>query len=357
MTVRVDRNTLTDFVASLFTAAGCAPDEAHCVADGLVEANLMGHDSHGVLRVPIYLAHLQAGIVRAGVTPVSVMDAPGFLLLDGNQGLGQSACETVVAEGVSRARATGCATVAIRNVGHVGRLGRWAERAAEAGMLSMHFVNTSGGAEADVILAAAWGGRDRRMSINPLCIGAPGPDNRPLVMDATIAATAGGKVMAALNRGETLPEGQIIDREGQPSVRPQDLFDGGAVLPFGDHRGYALAFMIDILAGALTGGGCSSQPRHPRMNNMTSIFLDPACGVGGGFATDLAAYCAWMKASPPRQKGGEVLVPGEVEHRTAAARTAEGLPLDPATLRGLLDCAQLLGVTPPADLTARKESP
>jgi len=346
-----DRDDLTGFVAALFGAAGCNAAEARLVALGLVEANAMGHDSHGVLRVPIYLAHLDAGIVVAGVTPEVISDAPGFLLLDGKQGLGQSACEIVVAEGIARARASGCATVAIRNVGHVGRLGRWAEQAAAAGIVSLHVVNTSGGAEAEVILAAPYGGRDRRMSINPLCIGFPGPDG-PLIMDATIAATAGGKVLAALNRGDTLPEGQIIDRHGNPSTVPQDLFDGGAVLPFGDHRGYALAFMIDLLAGALSGGGCSSQPRHSKMNNMTSIFLDPARGAAQSWASDVAAYAAWMKAAPPLRDGGEVLVPGEVEARTARQRGVEGLPLDAVTCAALVACAQKLGVLPIASLAA-----
>jgi LDH2 family malate/lactate/ureidoglycolate dehydrogenase len=182
------------------------------------------------------------------------------------------------------------------------------------------------------------------MSVNPMCIGLPRADGPPIVMDATIAATAGGNVMASLNRGDELPPGQIVDRDGRPSVRPQDLFDGGAILPFGDHRGYALCFMVDVLAGILTGGGASPEPRHPRMNNLASIFIDPGRVAGADFAAGLEAYAAWMKAAAPAAPGGEVLLPGEVERRTAAARRETGVPLDAKTLGQLQAAAWRLGV-------------
>ncbi len=335
MSATVPFDRLVEFVAGLFAASGCDAREAHAVAFGLAEANLVGHDSHGVLRVPIYLGDLDAGFVKRGQTPELVSDSGAVLTFDGHRGLGQVAGETVVARGIAKAKETGAAAVALRNVGHLGRIGRWAEQAAADGILSLHFVNTSGGADAEVMLVAPFGGRDRRMSVNPMCIGLPRAGQTPIVMDATMAATAGGKVMAALNRGDDLPPGQIIDREGRPSVKPKDLFDGGAILPFGDHRGYALCFMIDVLAGALTGGGTSSQPKHPKMNNMASIFVDPARFGGADFAGDLAFYAGWMKAAPTASPDGEVLLPGEMEIRTAAQRRRDGIPLDETTLSQL----------------------
>ena len=254
---------LVDFVTALFAAAGCDAEEADAVAFGLAEANLVGHNSHGVLRVPIYLGHIEAGIVRRGARPELVSESGSVATFDGRSGLGQVAGGLVTSFGVDRAKETGTATVALRNVGHLGRIGRYAEQAADAGLVSLHFVNTSGGTEAEVLLVAPFGGRDRRMSVNPMCIGLPGAGGPPIVMDATMAATAGGKVMAALNRGTELPPGQIIDVDGRPSVRPQDLFAGGAILPFGDHRGYGLCFMIDVLAGILTGGGASPSRGTP----------------------------------------------------------------------------------------------
>jgi len=184
------------------------------------------------------------------------------------------------------------------------------------------------------------------MSINPVCIGLPRAAGSPIIMDATIAATAGGKVMAALNRGDTLPPGQIMDRDGRPSTTPADLFDGGSVLPFGDHRGYALSFMIDVLAGALTGGGCSAQDRHPRMNNMASVFIDPGSVAGASFGGDIEAFSRWMLDAPPAEKGGEILLPGDIERRVAARRRAEGIPLDKTTVDQLNHCAAKLGLPP-----------
>jgi hydroxycarboxylate dehydrogenase B len=316
------------------------------VADRLAEANLLGHDSHGVLRVPIYLADLKAGDVAIGQRPQLISESIAGAYFDGRRGLGQVAGEIVVDYGATKARATGTATVTLRNVGHLGRLGRWAERAAALGLVSLHFVNTSGGAPANVMLVAPFGGRTRRMSVNPMCIGMPRLPEPPIVMDATIAATAGGKVMAARNRGERLPPGQIIDRDGCPTTEPEALFTGGAILPFGDHRGYALSFMIDVLAGALTGGGCSPQEQHPKMNNMTSIFIDPVHVGGTHFDRDLSFYAEWIKASPPIQPDGEVLLPGEVELRTARKRRAEGIPLDATTLRQLNEAAACFGLPP-----------
>jgi uncharacterized oxidoreductase len=340
----VGLDELVDFVATLFEASGSDAEEARKVAFGLAEANLVGHDSHGVLRVPIYLADLDAGVVVRGQHPELIADDGATSTFDGHGGLGQVAGETVMAHGIARARQLGTASIALRNVGHLGRIGRWAEQAAAAGLVSLHFVNTSGGADANVMLVAPFGGSDRRMSVNPMCIGLPRPGKAPIVMDATIAATAGGKVMAARNRGDQLPPGQIVDRDGRPSTAPGDLFDGGAILPFGDHRGYALAFMIDVLAGALTGGGCSAQPRHPRMNNMASIFIDPGRIGGASFADDLEAYAGWMKAAPPAVPGGEILLPGEMELRVAEKRRREGIPIDTTTLGQLQELAHRLGV-------------
>jgi uncharacterized oxidoreductase len=335
VTVSVPFDRLVDFVTAIFAASGCDAGEAHAVAYGLAEANLVGHDSHGVLRAPIYLSHLDAGIVKRGQRPQLVADNGSVVTFDGGGGLGQVACEEVMDCGIAKAKQSGAAAIGLRNVGHLGRIGRWAEKAANEGILSLHFVNTSGGSDAEVMLVAPFGGRDRRMSVNPMCIGLPRPGKPPIVMDATMAATAGGKVMAALNRGDDLPPGQIIDKTGKPSVKPKDLFDGGAILPFGDHRGYALCFMIDVLAGALTGGGTSPQPRHPRMNNMASIFIDPERISGANFESDLEAYAGWMKAAPTVTPGGEVLLPGEMELRVAAKRRQDGVPIDDTTLSQL----------------------
>tara|TARA_B100000378_G_scaffold277957_1_gene279599 strand:+ start:549 stop:1619 length:1071 start_codon:yes stop_codon:yes gene_type:complete len=331
----VDHQDLSHFVSRLFLAAGCDEQEACLIGDGLVEANLVGHDSHGVLRVPIYLADMAKGVVRCNMPPRKLSSFGAFTAFDGMCGMGHAAGEIVVREGVRLAREFGVGIVTLCNSGHLGRIGRWAEQAASENILSLHCVNTSGGAPAGVLLAAAFGGRDRRMSINPISIGLPRSGEAPVILDATMAATAGGKVMAARNRGDLVPAGQIINREGQPSRNPEDLFEGGAILPFGDHRGYGLSFMIDVMAGALSGGGCSGQTRFPHMNNMFSLFVSPTANNAATMASDLEEFSDWVRASEPVDTANPVLLPGDIERRTAKKRRKSGIPLDARTFSDL----------------------
>ena len=342
----VKYEALAEFVGQLFKAAGCTDHEAVLVGESLAEANLLGHDSHGVLRVPIYLKDLESGVVRRNQVPKLISNLGAVRAFDGGPGLGHVAGEKVVESGVAAAQEFGISIVTLRNIGHLGRIGRWAEMAAERGIISIHFVNTSGGRDAGVLLATAFGGSDRRMSINPICIGLPREGEEPIIMDATIAASAGGKIMAAANRGDSVPAGQLIDKDGAPTTNPNDMLDGGAILPFGDHRGYALSFMIDVLAGAVSGGGCSSQSKNPNMNNMTSIFLDPAKIGGSDFEADLTEYASWMKSSPAVDPSRPVLLPGEIEKSVANDRHLNGIPMDSTTLEQLQSVAKDLGVAP-----------
>lgn len=341
-------------VSAIFERAGCGEEEACLIASRLIDANLVGHDSHGVIRVPIYVQHLRDGIVKANQTPEIVRDSAAFVVMDGRQAFGQVTGEFAVRRGVARARETGCATVALYNTGHLGRLGLWAEMAADAGIISLMFVNTSGGPDParGGLLMAPHGGTDRRMSINPIAFGAPIGGTKPLIYDATMAATAGGKVMVAHNAGTELAPGQIFDRAGQPSTTPQDLFDGGSVLPFGGHKGFGLAVVAELLAGALSGGGCSVSEQHPLMNNLLAVFIDPDHGLGGQgtFADGARGFADWIVASPPAEPGVEVMTPGTVEHRTREHRMCHGLALDTTTLRQLHETALSLNV--PSDVAA-----
>jgi uncharacterized oxidoreductase len=243
--------------------------------------------------------------------------------------------------GVARAKQAGLCAVAIRDAGHLGRIGVYPEMAAAAGFASIHFVNTSGFG----ILVAPHGGSDRRLSANPIAAGAPGPNGEPFVLDMSTCAIAEGKIQVARNKGAELPEGCTIDAQGRPNRDPAAFYGPppGALLPFGGHKGYGLAFFCEILAGALTGGS-STHPDNPTakrlVNNMLSVIFDPAAFAGAeAFTADLARLAAWVKASPPATPGGEILVPGEIERRTRAERLRDGVPLDDATLDQLLAAA------------------
>jgi len=342
---------LRGLVASIFRHAGSQPEEAEIVADHLVEANLAGHDSHGVIRVAPYLKLLERGGVRANREARIMNDGGALITVDGQQGYGQVIAKQAIDLATLRARQYGVAVVGIRNASHVGRVGAWAEQAAAAGMISLHFVNTSGAG----ILVAPFGGSDRRLSVNPIAMGVPRPGADPIIHDMSTGIIAAGKVRVAQNKGELVPEGCLIDAKGEPTRDPASLFADppGALLTLGSHKGYGLSIFCEVLAGALTGGG-SSHPDNPDadrvVNNMLSIVIDPARMAGSdGVARDLDRLTAWVKASPPATPGGEILFPGEPERRTRARRLAEGLPLDANTLDQLRGAARQVGV-PDADI-------
>ena len=341
---------LRGLVASIFCHAGSEPAEARTVADHLIEANLAGHDSHGVIRVAPYLKLLERGGVRANREARIMNDGGALITVDGQQGYGQVIAKQAIALGIERARTYGVAVVGIRNAAHVGRVGAWAEQAAAAGLISLHFVNTSGAG----ILVAPFGGSDRRLSVNPIAMGVPRPGADPIIHDMSTGIIAAGKVRVAQNKGELVPEGCLIDGQGRPTRDPAALFADppGALLTVGGHKGYGLSIFCEVLAGALTGGG-SSHPDNPDadrvVNNMLSILIDPERMAGSAaLASDLDRLTAWVKASPPASPGGEILLPGEPERRTRARRLAEGLPLDTNTLRQLADAARSVGVPEPA---------
>jgi uncharacterized oxidoreductase len=239
--------------------------------------------------------------------------------------------------------------VAIRNSGHLGRIGAWAEDLAEKGYASFHFVNTSGFG----ILVAPYGGSDRRLSANPVAAGAPVKDGRPLILDIATSVIAEGKIQVSRNKGEKLPPGMVLDGTGHPTTDPEAFYADppGAILPFGGHKGSGLSLFCEILAGSLT-GGLASNPKTPTagrlVNNMLTLAFDPA--VFGGselFYADVKRLMEWTRASPPIELGGSVLLPGEIEDRTRAEREANGIPIDGETWAKIVAAAASMGVAAP----------
>jgi hydroxycarboxylate dehydrogenase B len=340
-------------VVAIFRHAGSEPDEADALADHLIDANLTGHDSHGVIRVAPYLQLLRNGGILANRHSQITKDAGALVTVDGQQGYGIAIAKQAVAIGVGRAKAHGVAVIGVGNASHMGRIGAWAEQAAAEGLLSLNFVNTTGFG----ILVAPHGGSDRRLSVNPIAMGVPRPGAEPIIHDMSTGIIAAGKVRVAQNKGELVPDGCLIDGSGRPTRDPAALFADppGALLTLGGHKGYGLSIFCEVLAGALTGGG-SSHPENPDakrlVNNMLSILIDPERMAGmDAIAADLARLERWVKASPPAQPGGEVLLPGEPERRLRTKRRAAGIPLDANTLKQLADAARSVGV-PDAEIRA-----
>jgi uncharacterized oxidoreductase len=339
--------TLEAFCAALFRAAGSDAAEASIVAAHLIEANLVGHDSHGAIRAPKYLDWVAAGELLPNRHASVVMDAGGLLLLDGGFGYGQVIGREAMDVAAARAAKHGACVLGLRNAGHLGRIGAWAEQLAQAGLVSVHFVNTSGYG----ILVAPHGGTERRLSANPIAAGAPGPHG-PIVLDIATSATAEGKIQVARNKGEALPEGLVLDGNGAPTTDPDSFYGPppGAILAFGGHKGYGLSVICELLAGSLTGGGASN-PANPTawrlVNNMLTVAVDPAAlGAAEAFGLDVARLEEWVKSS----RGSDIQLPGEIEARTRARRMAEGIPLDAITRAQLRAAATRLHVPIPPEL-------
>lgn len=342
----LEPDALRTLVGNLFARAGCGDEEAAAIADHLVEANLAGHDSHGVIRTPIYLQWLLEGKVFAGKSLEIVVDSGPLIVANAGLGFGQWTGRQAVGIGVERCQQHGVAVVALRNSAHLGRIGSWAELAAAAGLVSLHFVNTTGLG----MFVVPSGGRDARLSVNPVCVGIPMAGRKPIILDIAAAATAEGKLKVARNKGVPVPNDTIVDADGKPTNDANDFYGPaggrpvGAILPFGGHKGYGLGLVAEILAGALTGGGCSTTGKTMLEQGMLSIYLDPnKLGSPGPMFEEIRRYVDFVKSSRPTTPDGEVLIPGEIEDRNRAARR-NGLELDDATWTQIVGAAESVGV-------------
>jgi hydroxycarboxylate dehydrogenase B len=340
----VHHDRLLNLISAIFEAAGCPAAEAARIALHLVEANLVGHDSHGVIRVPPYVQWLRAGKVLANRSIAIVFENDAVAVVDGQFGFGQSIGAQAMRLGIAKCARHGVAVVALRNSGHLGRIGDWPLQAAQAGKLSLHFVNTTGAG----ILVAPFGGTQRRLSANPIAAGVPITGRAPMLLDISACTIAEGKIRVALNKGVAVPEDCIIDAQGKPTTDPKVFYADppGAILSIAGHKGYGLAMLYEVLAGALTGGGCSNPKNAGRViNGMLSIFLDPAVFQADAvFAAEIERFIAWVKSSAKSSPDGDILMPGEIEERTKAQRMRAGIEIDATTWSQILDTAKVVGV-------------
>lgn len=349
----IRHDTLTQLVGDIFAAQGCSAAESERIARYLVAANLTGHDSHGVIRVPRYVGMLAKDEVRPDVTAEIVTDTPAFALVDGGYGFGQTVGPQAVRLGIDKALAGGVAVVGLRHAGHLGRIGEWAEMAAEAGLCSLHFVNVAGSE-----LVAPFGGVERRFSTAPFAAGFLVPGRAPVILDFATSLVAEGKVLVAANGGKPLPEGALIEPDGTLSQDPDTLYGPpvagaarnaqnglGAIRAFGEHKGSGLALICELVAGALTGSGCAGPGPRRFCNGMLSIYMAPGqFGPAEDLAAETTRYIDYFKACRPAEAGGEVLLPGEPEARRRAERIAGGVPLPDEVWRSLGDTARAAGL-------------
>lgn len=343
----VSAGDLQNFVERIFSAAGSAPEEARTVAAHLVEANLTGHDSHGISLIPEYLRNLKAGNINPNTAGNLVRRDGSILVYDGQRGYGQVVGKLATELAIDAAKKSGLALLALRNSYHIGRVGTYGEQCARSGLVSIHFVNAIGHQPR----VAPHGGRDARLPTNPFCVAIPATDRQPMiVLDMATSKIAQGKVRVARNSGKQVAPGQLLDEAGEPTTDPNVMFakPPGSILTVGEHKGYGISLVCEILAGVFT-EGTTIQPGNKQdgsaVNNMLMIVFDPARTSNMDWARrEIDLLVDYVKGSPPRSADSPVLVAGDPERLTKQARTDHGLPVDDGTWSQVCEAANAFGV-------------
>ena len=340
---------LTSAIRLMVGGFGSLDAELEAVASNLIDANLTGHDSHGIGMLPRYADSFLEGGLKANAQVRIVRDEGSLLRLDGEAGFGQVIGAQAMALGIARAQASGSCIVALGNAHHLGRIGAWAEQVAAAGLVSLHFVNVISRP-----IVAPHGGADARFGTNPFCAGVPLTGRAPVILDFATSMIAQGKTRVALNKGEQVAADCLIDDQGRATREPRYsvIPPFGALLTFGAHKGYGLALMAELLGGALAAGMTQRAPDSGKkrvLNGMFSVLLDPAMlGERAAFEHEALAFLDWVQASPPREGFGAVQVAGDAERASRARRSAEGVPVDAITWGEILAASGRLGVDPAA---------
>ena len=346
----VSEKELFQFARSLLTAGGAGERQAEIVGDSLVQANLRGHDSHGVMRIPFYIGRVKDGVLNPQAELHVERETPSVLGCDGGWGFGQVLCRDLMHRLTEKARGSGIVSATLRRTAHIGRLGEYAEMAAAEDMVSLICANTHGAAQR----VAPVGGKRPRLGTNPLCIGMPGGEDGPYILDFGTSATAEGKVRVKRIAGEAVPEGWILDPEGNPTTDPNQLYGQppGTILPMGGdqaYKGFGLAFMIEMLAGGLSGGRCAyPDPPDPIGNCVFFVVIDPAAYSGLQHLTAEALQVEEYVRSVPLIDGVDrVTLPGDPERQVLETRRRDGIPIDDGNWTALKDLAEELGVAVP----------
>lgn len=337
---------LETFAIDLLAAGGATRPEAECVGRSLVGANLRGYESHGVMRIPSYVDMIAKGTIVSGATLAILQEGETRLAADANWGFGQVQMQRLMERLFEKTARHGSAIGTLIHSGHIGRLGEYCEAAADRSLVTLMMVNSHGAA----VRVAPPGGTAPRLSTNPLAIGVPHADG-PLVLDFSTSATAEGKVRVKKIAGDTCPEGWLLDNQGRPTTDPNVLYNDppGSILPMGGaqaYKGFGLGLMIEIFAGAISGGVCAHAPLYPKLGNCVFLmFVDPAAfGGADHFRSEVEQLTGYVKNCPRTPGTDRILLPGDPERQTFAERSAKGIFLDDENWAQLTKLAARLGV-------------
>jgi len=341
--LRFDPQRLIDFATAVYAGEGVPADDARLVADTLVQADLWGHQSHGLLRLGWYWERLRNGVMKPVTTPEFVVDAGTIAVIDGHDGVGHVLTKLAAAEATRRARAHGMGAVAVRNSNHFGTCMYYTLMGARGGFVTLL---TSNGGPA----MAPWGGRRKIIGTNPWSVAAPAGRHPPFVVDMANTGVARGKIYLARQKHEPIPLGWAINAAGEPTTDPQEAIDG-IILPMAGHKGYAIAAMVDMLSGVLTGSGFLSAVHSPYKTAEKSncghlmIALDIAAFQPlAQFNARMEDYIGQIKAVPRAQGFDEIFYPGEMEARSDVRTREEGLSYPQETVADLARIARETGL-------------
>ena len=336
---------LMETATKIFEAAGAPSDEARLVSEFLVRANLSGHDSHGVIRIIEYVSKIERGLIKPGSKIEIFSETPSTAVLNGNWGFGKVVAKRAMEVAIEKARKSAVSIVCAFNCNHIGRLADYTLMASENNMIGIAMVNS-------VRFVAPFGGIERMLSTGPISFAFPTGLEFPLIIDLATSVVAEGKVRVALHKGEKIPYGWIIDKNGNPSDSPQDLYDGGALLPLGGeevgHKGFGLGLAVEVLSGILSGAGCAYE-ENKRGNGVffEVINIEKFMPIEE-FKTKVSNLIKTIKASKPRLGFKEITIPGEPEYLTEKARLKEGIYVPKRTWEEIKKIAKKLGVNLPS---------
>jgi uncharacterized oxidoreductase len=312
----------------------------HCI-----DANVAGHDSHGIIQIPTYIDRIQVGHIVPGAPWTIVQESPTTTVIDGHWGFGYTVSERAMRLTIEKASAANVAATTVYRQGHIGRLASYTLMAARANMIGL--ITADSGRSTKQV--APFGGREARIGTNPLSIAVPSDLEGPLFLDMATSAVAAGKIQLAASRGEPVPEGWIVDRAGRASTDPHDLRKGGALLPLGGSEGYkgsGLAVIVEILCGLLTGLGFGIDPSGRHNDGcFMAVFNVSAFRPLAEFKREVAEFARYLKATPPAEGFPGVLYPGEIEHLRGQDRQAHGIDVEDATWNKLHALADQFGLT------------
>ncbi len=337
---------LRRFCEKCFIKIGVPEGYAKLVVGHLLLASLRGVDSHGVIRLPYYVDGIEKGYVKPNAEIKVLKETPYSALIDGGMMLGIVVADKATELAIEKAKSSGVALVGVRNLGHVGMLAYYTKKIAEEQLIGFACANATS-------RVAPWGGAERMFGTNPISIGIPVDDRPPIIIDMATSATASFKVRVALRQGKKLPPNMALDKRGRPTTDPREVIDGGVLLPFGAHKGYAFVLLVEILASAFVGGPISKEA------------IDHASAQGGflvaavkptlfrdysEYVKDLEKIIDEVKRCKKMEGFSEILLPGEIEDRVYAERSRRGILIDPETVKSLKQVAEKLGVAFPEQL-------